>query len=87
MKKISTEDTFDLIIVSNLESKHNILTKMLLASRMLNDGYLCFNEYDYAESKMDTLFKNSSISNEYKIEFEKQENKNQKIYLLRKICN
>ena len=87
MKKISTEDTFDLIIVSNLESKHNILTKMLLASRMLNDGYLCFNEYDYAESKMDTLLKNSSISNEYKIEFEKQENKNQKIYLLRKICN
>jgi hypothetical protein len=87
MKKISTEETFDLIIVSNLESKHNILTKMLLATRMLNDGYICFNEYDYAESKIETIMKNNSISSRYKIEFEKQENINQKIYLLRKICN
>jgi len=87
MKKISTEGTFDLIIVSNLESNHNIITKMLLATRMLIDGYVCFNEYDYAKSKIETIMKNNSISSEYKIEFEKQENINQKIYLLRKICN
>ena len=54
-----------------------------------DDNYdpICFNEYDYAKSKIETIMKNNSISSEYKIEFEKQENINQKIYLLRKICN
>lgn len=87
MKKISIEDTFDLVIVSNLESMHNIMTKILLASRMIQDGYVCFNEYDYAETKIESVIKNHSIANQYKIEYEKQENMNQKIYLLRKICN
>ena len=84
MKKIIMKETFDLSLISNLDSMHNILTKISMCLRCCK--YICFNEYDYGAVKISNILDYLN-SGEAKIVIEYKENINQKIYVLENSWN
>ena len=84
MKKTISKESFDVAILSNLDSMHNIYTKLSMSLKC--SKYICFNEYDYGAVKISDIL-NYFNSGEANLIEEYEENINQKIYILEKSWN